>query len=122
MNAFLAYRKVLDETFSFPQTVIAQTGRRFKVYRTVMTRRGEKVNPGPAMADAAIAHFLQQSKQRAQFSVDVKLKTSRMRLRGYDTFYSVDGMRRWQGIGRHALASGVSVALTDVGVQVPLAP
>lgn len=41
-NAFLAYPKVLDETFGFHE-VIAQTGR-FKVYRTVMTRRA-KSNP-----------------------------------------------------------------------------
>ncbi|QPK01159.1 16S rRNA (guanine(1207)-N(2))-methyltransferase RsmC [Enterobacter mori] len=39
-NAFLAYPKVLDETFGFHE-VIAQTGR-FKVYRTVMTRQAKK--------------------------------------------------------------------------------
>ncbi|KAI3492467.1 hypothetical protein L1887_42762 [Cichorium endivia] len=40
-NAFLAYPKVLDETFGFHE-VIAQTGR-FKVYRTVMTRQAKKM-------------------------------------------------------------------------------
>lgn len=39
-NAFLPYPQVLDDTFGFHE-VIAQTGR-FKVYKTVMTRRAKK--------------------------------------------------------------------------------
>ncbi len=101
-NAFLPYPDVLDQTFGFHE-VIAQTGR-FKVYRTVMTRQALKKNkpssrracsPGEFPHLLADAHFCSNRRLCAQLTVDEKLKTSRMRLRGNDTS-GIDGMRRWR--------------------------